>query len=258
MSVLYGLRIVLFYVLLGLGALLWLPFCLLIGPFLSFPARYRFINVYWGRYAVGLAKYLIGLEYRVTGAENIPNQRCVILAKHQSTWETFFLSTYFEPLSQVLKKELLYIPVFGWAMALLKPIAIDRSSPKQALKQLAKQGAERLEQNCWVLIFPEGTRVPTGKIGRFSRGGAALAVNAGLPVLPIAHNAGALWPKEGWGKKPGVIEVVIGPALYAEGEGPRAIADLNQRAFEWIAQTQIEIGALDEKNLVEAQQQAAR
>lgn len=254
MGVLYGLRIVLFYILLGLGALLWLPFCLVIGPFLSFPARYRFINVYWGRFAVELAKYVIGLDYRVTGVENIPNERCVILAKHQSTWETFFLSTYFEPLSQVLKKELLYVPVFGWAMALLKPIAIDRSSPKQALRQLAKQGAERLEENCWLLIFPEGTRIPAGKIGRFSRGGAALAVNAGLPVLPIAHNAGVFWPKEGWGKKPGVIEVVIGPALYAEGEGSRAIADLNQRAFEWIAQAQFELGVLDAEVLAEIQQ----
>lgn len=255
MAVLYGLRIILFYLLLGIGALLWLPFCLIIGPFLSFPARYRFINVYWGRFAIELAKYLVGLNYRVSGAENVPNERCVILAKHQSTWETFFLSTYFEPVSQVLKKELLYIPVFGWAMALLKPIGIDRNNPKQALKQLAKQGAERLEQDCWLLIFPEGTRVPPGEIGKFSRGGAALAVNAGLPVLPIAHNAGLFWPKEGWGKKPGTIEVVIGPALYAEGEGPRAIADLNQRAFEWIAQAQFDLGVLSAEALAEVKKQ---
>lgn len=258
MGVFYRLRVVLFYILLSLSALIWFPFCLLIGPFLSFPARYRFINVYWCRLAVQLAKYVIGLDYRVSGAENVPNERCVILAKHQSTWETFFLSAYFQPLSQVLKKELFYVPVFGWAMAMLKPIAIDRNNPKQALKQLAKQGAERLEQNCWVLIFPEGTRVPVGQIGKFSRGGASLAVNAGLPILPIAHNAGMFWPKAGWSKKPGVIDVVIGPAMYVDGEGPRAIVELNQRAFEWIAQTQFDLGALDDTVLAEIKQNAAK
>lgn len=251
MGVIYGLRIAAFYVLLSLSAFIWCTIGLLVAPFLSFPARYRFINVYWCRFAVGLAKYLLGLDYRVTGAENIPNERCVILAKHQSTWETFFLSAYFQPLSQVLKKELLRVPFFGWAMTMLKPIAINRDNPKQALKQLASQGAERLQQNCWVLIFPEGTRIPAGQMGKFSRGGASLAANAGLPVLPIAHNAGLFWPKAGWGKKPGVIDVVIGPAMYIEGEGPRAIAELNQRAFEWIAQTQFDIGALDAENLAE-------
>ncbi len=258
MGVFYGLRIVTFYVLLGLSAFIWCSIGLLVAPFLSFPARYRFINVYWCRFAVGLGKYLVGLDYRVTGAENIPSERCVILAKHQSTWETFFLSAYFQPLSQVLKKELLRVPFFGWAMAMLKPIAINRDNPKQALKQLASQGAERLEQNCWVLIFPEGTRIPTGQIAKFSRGGTSLAVNAGLPVLPIAHNAGMFWPKAGWGKKPGVIDVVIGPAMYAEGEGPRAIAELNKRAFAWIAQTQFEIGALSAENLAEITEPSAK
>lgn len=258
MGVFYAARVVIFYILLSLSTLVWLPFGLLVGPFLSFPARYRFINVYWCRFAVHLAKYVIGLDYRVTGAENVPSERCVILSKHQSTWETFFLSAYFQPLSQVLKKELLRVPFFGWAMALLKPIAIDRSNPKQALKQLATQGAERLEQNCWVLIFPEGTRIPVGEIGKFSRGGAALAANAGLPVLPIAHNAGMFWPKVGWGKKPGVIDVVIGPVMHVEGEGPRAVVELNQRAFEWIAQTQFDLGALDAEVLAEIKRQAAK
>lgn len=258
MGVLFTLRVIVFYTLLGLSALIWSVVGLLAAPFLSFPARYRFINVYWCRFAVQLGKYLLGLHYRVAGAENIPSERCVILAKHQSTWETFFLSAYFQPLSQVLKKELLRVPFFGWTMALLKPIALDRSNPKQALKQLATKGAQRLEQDCWVLIFPEGTRVPVGQIGKFSRGGAALAVNANLPVLPIAHNAGMLWPKEGWGKKSGVIDVVIGPTMYAEGEGPRAIAELNQRAFEWVAQTQFELGALDAQAWQEIKAQAAK
>lgn len=251
MGVFYGLRIVTFYVLLSLSALIWCVISLFVAPFLSFPMRYRFINVYWCRFAVGLAKYLLGLDYRITGMENIPYERCVILSNHQSTWETFFLSAYFQPLSQVLKKELLRVPFFGWAMAMLKPIAINRDNPKQALKQLASQGADRLAQNCWVLIFPEGTRMPAGELGKFSRGGSTLAVKAGLPVLPISHNAGAFWPKTGWGKKPGVIEVRIGPAMYAEGEGPRAVAELNQRAFAWIAQAQFDMGAIDAQKLVE-------
>ena len=238
------LRIALFYLLLSLSALVWCLICVVVAPFLSFRARYRFVVQYWCRSAVWMAKTIVGIRYDVKGVENLPNTPCVILAKHQSTWETFFLCAYFEPLSQVLKRELLRVPFFGWAIMLIKPIAIDRSNPKAALKQIASQGRERLEQGAWVLIFPEGTRIPNGQIGKFSRGGAALAVNSGLPVLPVAHNAGAYWPKDGWGKTPGTIQVVFGPALYAEGEGPRAIADLNERAFAWVSQTQIEIGAL--------------
>jgi 1-acyl-sn-glycerol-3-phosphate acyltransferase len=244
MSIVQAGKTFLFYLLLALSALLWCSLSMLIAPFLPFRQRYRFINVNWCRFAVWLTRLMLGIDYQVIGAQNVPSQPCVILAKHQSTWETFFLSCYFEPLSQVLKRELLYIPFFGWAMAMLKPIAIDRSNPKAALKQLAKQGQACLEQGAWVLIFPEGTRIPMGHIGKFTRGGAALAVNANLPVLPIAHNAGAYWPKQGWAKRAGTITVVIGAPMYAEGTGPRAIAELNERAFAWVKQTQIELGAL--------------
>ncbi|WP_298185560.1 lysophospholipid acyltransferase family protein [uncultured Pseudomonas sp.] len=245
MSTVQTLRIFLFYLLLASSSLLWCTLSFFIAPFLPFRARYRFVNQNWCRCAVWLAKVVIGMRYQVKGLENIPERPCVILANHQSTWETFFLSALFEPLSQVIKRELLYVPFFGWAMAMLKPIAIDRSNPKAALKQLAKLGHERLEQGAWVLIFPEGTRMPPGQIGKFSRGGASLAVNANLPVLPIAHNAGEFWPKQGWGKTAGTIQVVIGPLMYAEGTGPRAIAELNDRAFAWVSQAQGEISSLD-------------
>ncbi len=234
MKALYSLRIVLFYLLLGFTAFAWCLVSLVAAPFMGFRARYRFVVQTWCRSAVWLARTLIGLRYEVSGQEHIPARPCVILAKHQSTWETFFLSAYFEPLSQVLKRELLRVPFFGWAIMLLKPIAIDRDNPKAALRQVAKQGQERLEQGAWVLIFPEGTRMPVGQAGKFSRSGAALAVNAQLPVLPIAHNAGLYWPKAGWGKRPGTIKVVIGPAMRAESEGPRAVAELNQRAEDWV------------------------
>jgi len=245
MSTVQAFRTVLFYFLLASSAFVWCIISVCVAPFLSFRARYRFVIQNWCRCAVWLAKVLVGINYEIKGLENIPEQPCVVLAKHQSTWETFFLSALFEPLSQVVKRELLYVPFFGWAMAMLKPIAIDRSNPKAALKQLAKQGHERLGQGAWVLIFPEGTRIPPGQIGKFSRGGAALAVNANLPVLPIAHNAGHFWPKQGWSKTPGTIQVVIGPLMHAQGEGPRAIAELNDRAFEWVSQAQREIGSLN-------------
>jgi 1-acyl-sn-glycerol-3-phosphate acyltransferase len=244
MSTVQPLRTFLFYLLLASSSFIWCTLSVFIAPFLPFRARYRFVNQNWCRCAVWLAKVIVGIRYEVKGLENIPEQPCVILANHQSTWETFFLSALFEPLSQVIKRELLYVPFFGWAMAMLKPIAIDRSNPKAALKQLAKQGHERLEQGAWLLIFPEGTRMPPGQLGKFSRGGASLAVNADLPVLPIVHNAGAFWPKQGWSKKPGTIQVVIGPVMHAEGTGPRAIAELNDRAFAWINQAQPEPDSL--------------
>lgn len=240
----YSLRIALFYLLLSLSACVWGIFCPFIAPFLSLKARYHLVVVTWCRFAVWLAKVLLGIRYQVSGQEHIPQTPCVILAKHQSTWETFFLSALFEPLSQVLKRELLRIPFFGWALALIKPIAIDRNNPKAALKQLAKQGHERLQQGLWVLVFPEGTRLPPGQMGKFSRGGASLAVNAGLPVLPIALNAGEFWPKSGWKKYPGTIQVVIGPPIHPEGEGPRAIAELNQRAEAWVGETMARISPL--------------
>lgn len=244
MTTVQAIRTFFFYLLLSSSSFFWCIFCVFIAPFLPFRARYRLVIQTWCRCATWLAKVVAGIHYEVRGLENIPQQPCVILAKHQSTWETFFLSALFEPLSQVVKRELLYVPFFGWAMAMLKPIAIDRSNPKAALKQLAKQGDERIKQGAWVLIFPEGTRIPPGQIGKFSRGGAALAVNAGLPVLPIAHNAGEFWPKQGWAKCPGTIQVVIGPVMHAEGEGPRAIAELNERAYAWVAQTQQQISGV--------------
>jgi len=243
MSIVQAIRIFFFYLLLGTSALLWCSLSFFIAPFLPFRIRYRFINVYWCRCAVWLTRVLLNIRVNVTGQENVPKTPCVIVSNHQSTWETFFLSAHFQPLSQVLKRELLYVPFFGWAMAMLRPIAIDRNNPKAALKVVAKKGDELLKDGVWVMIFPEGTRVPYGQIGKFSRSGSALAVNADLPVLPIAHNAGKYWPKEGWGKKPGTIEVVIGEPMYAEGTGPRAIAALNDRVYAWNEATQKALGS---------------
>lgn len=244
MSTLRAIRIFFYYLLLGTSCLLWCSLSFFIAPFLSFPARYRFINVYWCRCALWLTRTVLNIRFKVTGAENIPQRPCVILSNHQSTWETFFLSAYFQPLSQVLKRELLYVPFFGWAMAMLRPIAINRDNPKAALREVASKGDELLKDGVWVLIFPEGTRVPFGQIGKFTRSGSSLAVNAQLPVLPIAHNAGKYWPKEGWGKRAGVIEVIIGEPMFAEGTGPRAVAELNERFAKWNEDAQRSLGSL--------------
>ena len=238
MSGFYGVRVVLLYAYLTLTAVLWCVVGMLAAPFLSPVGRCRLIAYSWCHAAIKATRVLVNIDYHVSGLENIPAQPCVILANHQSAWETFFLTgSYFFPLTQVLKRELFKLPFFGWAIRLTRPIAIDRGNPKLALKQVAEQGQDCLRRGFWVLIFPEGTRVAVGEPGKFSRSGAALAVNAGLPVLPIAHNSGSFWPRLGWGKRPGAISVVIGPPLYAEGDGPRAIADLNQRAEQWISST---------------------
>lgn len=248
MGMISAIRTIVFYFLLASITLLWLPPSLLIGPLLPYRWRYRLIAVAWSRVTLMLARWVLGIRYRISGLENVPERPCVILAKHQSAWETFFLSAHFQPLSQVLKRELLNIPVFGWALRMIKPIAINREQPKQALRQVAEQGAARLARGNWLLIFPEGTRVPPGKIGKFSRGGASLAAHAGLPVLPVAHNAGQFWPKLDWRKASGTVDVVIGPPMSAAGTDSAAIADLNQRAFLWVAQAQHEIGSLSDDN----------
>ena len=237
-------RTLTFYFLLALMTVLWSSFGMLVGMLLPFNVRYRVINQAWAYQAIWLARWITGIRYELIGRENIPDQPCVILAKHQCTWETFYFSALFAPLSQVIKRELLRVPFWGWSMALLKPIAINRGNPKAALKQLASEGEDRLNDGLWVLIFPEGTRGPYGQMGKFSRGGAAMAVNAGLPVLPIAHNAGKCWPRDTWIKQPGTIQIVVGAPMYAEGSGPRAIAELNERAYHWVRERQIELGAL--------------
>lgn len=232
-----AVRTVLFYFLMCLSVVLWCPICLVVGSLLPLHVRCLFCAPLWCRFAVWLARVILGMRYEVEGLENIPKQPCVVLSKHQSTWETFYLTGLFAPLALVLKRELLRIPFFGWALALVKPIAIDRSNPKQALKQVSKLGHERLGEGFWLLIFPEGTRVPAGQMGKFSRSGAALAVGAGRPVLPVALNAGECWPRDSWKRYPGTIRVVIGAPMYAEGDGPTAIAELNQRAEQWVTQT---------------------
>lgn len=199
-------------------AVMTIPFSLI--TLMTFPlpamARYRVISQ-WSWIVNWLARVIVGIRYRVEGLENLPAEPAVILSKHQSAWETIVFQQIFPPLSFVLKKNLLYIPFFGWGLALFSPIAIDRGAAREALKQIEAQGRQRLKTGFWVLIFPEGTRVAPGEDGRFQIGGAWLAVKAGVPVVPVAHNAGRFWPKNGFLKYPGEIVVKIGAPIPTAG-----------------------------------------
>ncbi|UCV07398.1 lysophospholipid acyltransferase family protein [Dechloromonas denitrificans] len=177
---------------------------------------------------------LLGIRPRVIGLENMPAEPCVILAKHQSAWETMTIQDYVPNGAYcvfVLKKELLRIPLLGWGLAAMKMISIDRKAGRDALDQVVNQGRERLQQGFYVIIFPEGTRVAPGQTKRYKAGGAYLAARVGCKVVPIAHDAGELWPRQAFLKKPGQITMSIGPAFDATGMSEQQV---NQRAEAWI------------------------
>ncbi len=202
---------------------------LLTFPFRPF-TRYRIISA-WAHLMVVLAKFICGVRYRVIGRENLPAEPCIVLSKHQSAWETIAYQVILPPQVWVLKKELLRVPFFGWGLAMLSPIAIDRGSGARALRQTLEQGKDRLKGGWWIVIFPEGTRIAPGRRGRYHLGGAWLACQTGAPVVPIAHNAGTLWRKNALIKHPGTITVSVGPAIHPQG----MTADtLNRKVEDWI------------------------
>jgi 1-acyl-sn-glycerol-3-phosphate acyltransferase len=233
-----ALRSLLFNAVMFGSVVLYAPLALLTWPFPPL-ARYRFISQ-WARFHVWLLGPLCGLRFRVAGREHLPrNRTAVLLAKHQSTWETFAFQQIFPPQVWVLKRELQWIPLFGWALALLNPIAINRGAGRQAVQQIIEQGRQRLESGRWVVVFPEGTRMAAGQQRRFGIGGAALAAATGHPVVPVAHNAGHYWPRRGFLKKPGIIDVVIGPVIESHG---KTAEEINHLAEAWIhtAMTRLE------------------
>lgn len=201
---------------------------------LSFPfhpiTRYRIISG-WALSVMWLLRVLCGIRMEVRGAENIPATPAILLCKHQSAWETIALQKVFPPQVWVLKRELLWLPFFGWGLAMTSPIAIKRSDGKGAVKQLLKQGKERLQMGFFVVIFPEGTRIPYGQRGKYKIGGALLSASTGVPVVPIAHNAGKLWGRNSFMKRPGVITMSIGTPINPEG---LKAEEINRRAEEWI------------------------
>ncbi len=210
------------------GLVVSVPIWTLISlPVVGMPFRIRYWWITrWCIYIGWLARWVAGIRVQVRGLENKPDKACVVLAKHQSSWETLSLLPYFYPQSWVLKQELLKVPIFGWALSRLDPIAINRKSSREALRQVITQGIERLQSHRWVVVFPEGTRVPVGARGRYQQGGALLACRAGVPVVPLAHNAGYFWPPRSIRMKAGTIRVRIGPPIETVGRTPgEVIAD---------------------------------
>jgi len=197
--------------------------CVLLGWMLPLRARYGYF-VLWNRFVIWWLGVTCHVEYRITGSEHIPDAPFVLLSNHQSPWETIFLYHHFSPLCATLKRELLFIPFFGWALALLDPIAIDRNKRTTARQILLREGQRRLQERISVLVFPEGTRVAAGQYKKYSSGGAELAIAAGAVVLPLAHNAGTFWPARRYLKWPGTIDVIIGAPVATHGREARELA----------------------------------
>jgi len=201
---------------------------------LTFPfnalTRYRIISV-WARLMMLALDHLCGIKFRVIGAENIPSEPCVILSKHQSAWETFAFQLIFPPQVYVIKRELLWIPFFGWGLAMCSPIAINRGAGPRAARQMLSQGKDRLARGFCVIVYPEGTRVAPGTRGKYQSSGSAIAIHAGAPVLPVAHNAGRCWRRNAFLKLPGTITVSIGPPLNSTGRKADA---LTREVETWI------------------------
>jgi 1-acyl-sn-glycerol-3-phosphate acyltransferase len=208
-------------VVLCLLALFWMPAHL----------RRKLVMV-WVRIAQWLIRHLLRIEYRVTGAENIPKVPCVIMSKHQSAWETIVLQLIFSwRTSYVYKRELHWLPFFGWGLALMPFVGIDRGAGKEALNQVAERGSQRLAEGYSVIIFPEGTRVAPGHRRRYKIGGAYLAVRSGAPVVPVALNSGEFWRRKAFLKRPGLVTVSIGPAIDPVG---LTAEDISLRVETWI------------------------
>jgi 1-acyl-sn-glycerol-3-phosphate acyltransferase len=222
--------------------LMLIPFSLLAILLAPFPALFRSRMIAgWARFVVWWLTLTCGVRYRVIGREHIPKHPCVILAKHQSAWETIAFQAIFPPQIWVLKKSLLLLPFFGWAIWALKAIAIDRSAGREALKQLVSQGKDRLALGLNVVVFPEGTRVAPGKRGKYHIGGARLATHTGALAVPVAHNAGEFWRKNSLLKHPGTITVSIGTPIDTTG---MKADELNRQVEAWIEAEMLRLPAL--------------
>jgi 1-acyl-sn-glycerol-3-phosphate acyltransferase len=194
----------------ALGSLLWSP--------LPLSWRYK-LTMRWLNVAIWLAKHVVGIQANVIGAENIPERSVVFLSKHQSTWETFFYPTFVKrELCFVFKREILFVPFFGWGIATMKMIHINRAKGMDSFENIVTQGIEKLAQGRSVIMFPEGTRIPIGKVGKYKSGGTRLAIRAGADVVPIAVNSGRLWPKTPFTKQPGIVTVSFGPPISSNGK----------------------------------------
>jgi len=208
---------------------------------LSFSIRYKYINFY-SVLNLWVLKHLCRIDYRVEGEENIPkDEACIILSKHQSALETMMVQRIFPPLTFVVKKELIWIPFFGWGLKSLDPIAIDRKAGRKAIFEVVNQGIDRLKKGIWIVIFPEGTRSKPGTRLEYKKGGSILASKSGHRVIPVAHTAGEYWPKGFFSRQTGTIVMSIGPAIETKGRKPDEIM---KEAEAWIETKMKEISTV--------------
>ncbi|MCL2309706.1 MAG: 1-acyl-sn-glycerol-3-phosphate acyltransferase [Proteobacteria bacterium] len=207
--------------------------------------RYRFMLI-WPRLNLWAVRVLCGIRHRTIGLEHLPDGTTphVVLAKHSSAWDVMAIPLAMpRPLSFVAKKELMWIPLFGWGLKLALPIIIDRKAGSEAMQQIYKQGEARHKKGFWIILFPEGTRVPPGQKRRYKTGGARLAITLGAPVLPIAHNAGYLWPRGIFGKRAGTITLSIGKPIPSAGKDSTA---LMQEVENWVETETARLGVPSE------------
>lgn len=228
------IRSILFALFLLVFTPIWSILCLIAFPFLNAENRYRFIGI-WNTTVIKVLQHLCGIHYEIRGMENMKavlDQPVVVLSKHQSAYETIaYISLLPKQLCFVFKRELLWIPFFGWGLALLKMIHINRASKENAALSVVSQGRKRLAEGKWILLFPEGTRTKPGSHKPYQKGGARLASATGALVIPIAHNAGLYWPKNSFLKKPGTVIFSIGPAIDSAGKSG---GQLHQEVESWI------------------------
>lgn len=236
MKAVWALRSALFILWMAVTVVPWGIACLVLSIFVRGRRLYWF-TMRWLRMAIWGAKVICGVKYRVHGMEHLPtaaqrHQAVVLAAKHQSTWETFAFPTLMpHPLAYVFKRELLYIPFFGWAMGRLDMIHIDRSKRAEAWNKVAAQGRRLAEQGIWVIMFPEGTRTPRGSQGVYKSGASRLAIATGVPIVPIAASSAKCWPRKSFLLRPGVIDVSIGPPIESAG---RESDELMREVEAWI------------------------
>ena len=210
------------------------PYAVLMLPLIVLPVSWRYwYAVGWPRLAVWGVRVICGVRYQVLGREHLPNAPVILLPKHQSAWETCFLIGAFLPRQMcfVYKRELHWVPFFGWGLAMLRMVSINRRDSTSAFEQVVAQGAQRLAQGRWVIIFPEGTRTKVGATTKYKSGGARLAVRTGVPVVPIALNSGECWPRNSFIKKPGLITVSIGTPISSHD---KTAEQLNKEVQQWI------------------------
>ena len=210
-------------------SLILITLCGLLFVFSSYPTRQKFLSQ-WAIFCIWWLKITLNITTNIIGQENLKKAPYIIISNHQSTWETLAFQTIFPAHTWVLKRELLWLPIFGWSLALLKPIIINRGDKLKAIKKVIKQGADRLDKGISIVIFPEGTRQPYKRIGEYQNGGSAIAKKSGYDIVPVYHNAGNLWPKGGFIKKPGVITVVIGEVI---SDSSLTSSELTEKIRNW-------------------------